>query len=173
MGVLAQKLDKTKFLGLIGVGAQQVGALARAQAKAKWSVVVLAKAIPPPNTGRFFKSVKDNVDAAEKKSSYGVMIAELFDAIEQDDFQASLNEAGVVTVKVAHSFRFGGQKHNVWELKYGKKDRIYFYPLPQHRLIFLLLAYHKRDQKTPDEVCRACEADVKLLLDPKLVIEYC
>lgn len=172
--VLAQRLDKTKLLSLVGVGATSVGALGRAKKATKWTTVVVAKATPPPDSGRFFRSVGDHVDSADKKANFTTMIAELCDAIEVDDYQGALKEAGVVSVKIAHSFEYAKQKHHVWELKYGKKDRIYFYPFPQRRLIFLLMAYHKKDQQTPkNEVCNPCESDIKLILDPRGNIEFC
>ncbi|KVE87770.1 hypothetical protein WI99_11610 [Burkholderia cepacia] len=101
-----------------------------------------------------------------------MMVGELCSAIEVDDYQSAL-KGGSVSVKVAHQFQHGGRKHAVWELKYGKKDRIYFYPDSPRRLIFLLMAYHKRDQHTPTEVKDACEADIKLIVDPKCNIEHC
>ncbi|MBR8070065.1 hypothetical protein KDW23_03695 [Burkholderia cenocepacia] len=170
--MLAQKLDKKKLLQLIGVDHQRVGALAREAKATKWTLVTIAKAPPPPDSGRFFRSLKDHVDSADKKSSYLTMVAELCSAIEDDDYQAAL-KIGSVSVKVAHNFTFGGHKHAVWELKYGKKDRIYFYPHTPQRLIFILMAYHKKDQQTPDDVCKACEKDIKQILDPKCAIDFC
>ncbi|MFM0647018.1 hypothetical protein PQR14_22060 [Paraburkholderia bryophila] len=171
--MLAQKLDKRKLLQLIGVDLNKVGALARAAKAMKWTLVAIAKSAPPPDSGRFFRSVKDYVDSSDKKSSYQTMVLEICDAIESDDYQASIKGVGSISVKVAHTFSYGGRKHSVWELKCGKKDRIYFYPHTSERLIFLLMAYHKKDQQTPDEVCKACEADIKLILDPQCKIVFC
>ncbi|WP_157652652.1 hypothetical protein [Burkholderia ubonensis] len=170
--MLAQKLDKKKLLQLAGADLQRVGALAREDKATKWTLVTIAKSPPPPDSGRFFRSLEDHVDAPDKKASYLTMVAELCSAIEVDDYQAAL-KVGTVSVKAAHHFKYGGHKHAVWELKYGKKDRIYFYPHPQERLIFLLMAYHKKDQQTPEDVCAACERDIKLILDPKCKIDFC
>ncbi|MFM0596059.1 hypothetical protein [Paraburkholderia dilworthii] len=117
--------------------------------------------------------MKDNVDAPDKRSSFAVMVAALFGGVEVDDYQSEIKSIGSVDVKAAHSFKHGGRKVTVWELKYQNKDRIYFFAQPDLKTIFLLLAYHKKDRNTPDEVKRVCEDDIKAILHADRDVEFC
>jgi hypothetical protein len=173
MRVLAQRLYRKSLLELIGGSTAALGALGRKIGPEIWTVACLVKSPPPPNAGRFFRSVKDHVDAPDKRSSFAVMIASLFQAIQADDYQAEIKELGMVAVKPAHTFKYGGRKVTLWELKYQNKDRIYFFAQPELKTIFLLLVYHKKDRNTPDEVKRVCEDDIKAIIQAGTTVEFC
>lgn len=143
--------------------------------KLKWDVAVLVADCSAPKN-RFVRSVTDYVDANTKKSNFLLAITHLFDAIREDDYQ-KVFLGSAVGCKVAYSFKFEGKPCKVWELKSSNKDRIYFYAseldAPRRKTIFLLMAYHKKDQTTPAEVSTPCEDDVKTIIKSKGKIEFC
>ena len=144
-------------------------------AKLKWDVAVLV-ADCKAQKNRFVRSVADHVDSNGKKANFLLSISHLFDAICEDDYQSVL-VGSAIACKVAHSFKYEGKPCKVWELKSSNKDRIYFYATdldaPRRKTIFLLMAYHKKDQTTPAEVSTACEDDVKTIIKSKGKIEFC
>lgn len=144
-------------------------------AKLKWDVAVLV-ADCNMQKNRFIRSVSDHVDANSKKANFLLAISHLFDAIREDDYQNVL-VGSAIGCKVAHSFKFEGKPFKVWELKSSNKDRIYFYATdleaPRRKTIFLLMAYHKKDQTTPAEVSTPCEDDIKAIIKTKGKIEFC
>ena len=129
-------------------------------------------------TYKFYRSVVDYVDDDEKRRSFGVVMNALGHAAQQSNYQEVLR-GSQVDVKSAHNFTYGGQTHKVWELKYNKKDRVYFFPLQvrqgavQRSAIVLLLAYHKKDQTTPKDVALGLESVMRKYLDPRASIEIC
>lgn len=144
--------------------------------KQKWDVVVVVKECGLLN-GRFAKSIEKYVNDVTKKSAILKALAELFDAVCEEDYQAALEQSGV-GCKSAHSFKYMGSTVKVWELKPNNKDRVYFFPvtegLPKGRKgLFLLLAYHKKDQSTPKEIADICEEDIKAILQNHGKIEIC
>ncbi|MCC2971287.1 type II toxin-antitoxin system RelE/ParE family toxin [Massilia sp. IC2-476] len=142
----------------------------------KWDIVAVVKDCKLLN-GRLSKSIEKHVDDVTKKAQILKALSELFAAVCEEDYQAAIEESGV-SCKVAHSFQYEKGTYKVWELKPNNKDRIYFFPLkdglPQGRkALFLLTAYHKKDQKTPKEISEICEEDIKSILDSRGKIEIC
>ncbi len=139
----------------------------------KWDILVVVKDCDGLN-GRFKKSIEQHVDALSKRTNILKALQELYGAVLYEDYQSELAQSGV-DCKVAHSFKNGTIK--VWELKPNNKDRIYFYPSPEKingkKAIFLLIAYHKKDQQTPKEVKEACERAITEILGSLGNIEIC
>lgn len=150
-----------------------VGALAVPK-PTKWDVAIVVNDCSRVDGGRFFKSVQDYVDDTEKKSNFALMLRTLFAAIEADNYQAEIKGTSV-TCKKAHSFTYNKSSHILWELKQGKKDRIYFWTIKigTRGFIVLSMAFHKKDQETPSEVTVPCEKEMRSFLDPKNQIEIC
>lgn len=127
---------------------------------------------------KFFKSILDNVDDEEKRSNFATMVGKLYRAAQFEDFSSELANIGV-TSKPAHSFTYVNKTHKVWELKQGKKDRIYFFTLrylmdgKNRTLIVLLLAEHKNSKTTPDAVKNHAELVMKNCLNPQLNLVIC
>lgn len=119
------------------------------------------------------RSIEEYVDDRDKRKCFVTMVGALFDAIQVDDYQAALL-GGPVSCKPAKNFKFETQNHTLWELKNGNKDRIYFFPVTKgpHRVLVLLKAYHKKDQRTPDEI-DPCVDDAKDLIRCHGDIEFC
>lgn len=143
--------------------------------KQKWDVAIVVKDCDLLN-GRFPKSIGKHVDDPAKRSAILKALSELYSAVCDEDYQSTLEQSGV-GCKIAHSFQYDGSTHKVWELKPNNKDRVYFFPLkngPQGRnVVFLLTAYHKKDQKTPKEVSEVCVDDIKSILQNRGKIEFC
>jgi len=141
--------------------------------KQKWDILIVVKDSTSLN-GRFLKSLEQHIDAPGKRANILKALNELFPAALYDDYQAELAQSGV-SCKIAHSFKGGAIK--VWELKPNNKDRVYFFPMPDgvkgRKVIFLLMAYHKKDQQTPKEVKDFCENAIKEILDSRGNIEIC
>lgn len=108
---------------------------------------------------KFYKSITEHVDDPEKKGNFATLLNSLSQACRERNYQEVLKGSNVF-VKIAFSFEHSGKGCKVWELKSGKKDRVYFFTCEvvvdgkNLNLIVLLLAYHKKDQTTPDDVCR-------------------
>jgi uncharacterized protein (UPF0333 family) len=157
----------------MGNPAKSVGALAVPK-PTKWDVALVVNDCSKMDSGRFFKSVRDYVDDTEKKSNFALMLTTLFAAIEADNYQAEIKGTSV-TCKKAHSFTYNKSTHILWELKQGKKDRIYFWTIKTgtRGVIVLSMAFHKKDQETPPEVTGPSEKEMRNYLDPKNYMEYC
>ena len=170
----ARKITQKTLVALVDAKGQPGVPLAL-KSKLKWDVAVLVANCDAAKN-RFSRSVADHMDDVAKRSQFLTAIYHLFDAIQDDDYQAALVD-GSVTCKVAHTFKFDNATHKLWELKPGKKDRIYFYATelsaPHRKTIFLLMAFHKKDQNTPQEVSGVCEEDIKNILRAKGKIEFC
>jgi hypothetical protein len=144
--------------------------------KQKWDVAIVVKDCAELN-GRFSKSIDKQVDDTSKKAAVLRALGELFPAVCEEDYQAVLDQCGF-GCKIAHSFTYEGNTCKVWELKPNNKDRIYFFPLKEglphgRKTIFLLTAFHKKDQKTPKEVIEICETDIKAILQSRGKFEIC
>lgn len=144
--------------------------------KQKWDVVVITNDCKQLS-GRFRKSLDKNVDDQQKKGAILRCLSELYAASCDENFQGAIDESGL-ECKVAHRFEFEKVTHKLMELKPNKKDRLYFYLLKDggpagRKLIFLLMAFHKKDQKTPDEVTGPCEEEIKSILRSRGNIEIC
>jgi hypothetical protein len=142
----------------------------------KWDVAIVVKDCGQLN-GRFPKSIDKNVNDNSKKNAVLRALSELYSAVCQEDYQSELDQSGV-GCKAAHSFPYQGNTHKVWELKPNNKDRVYFYALKDgmpdgRKVLFLLSAYHKKDQKTPQEIKDVCEEDIKVILQSRGKIELC
>jgi hypothetical protein len=143
----------------------------------QWDVGIWLQDRQLQSTSAFFKSVARNLDSADKKSKYVQMVTTLFSALAEGNYQAALKETQV-QCKPAHSFKYSNSKEHIWELKLGKKDRVYFYQLSKSvalpkGVILLCLAYHKKDQQTPAEVSSSCESDVRKLLQEGPCVQFC
>lgn len=139
--------------------------------KQKWEVVVIPSD-PEQISGRFPKTVAKYVDDHQKKSALLRCLSEIFSAACEDNFLAAIEQSGI-ECKPARTFKFEGGNHKILELKPNKKDRLYFYPTRDGRkIVFLLMAFHKKDQQTPDEVSLPCEDDVKRILRSRGDFEF-
>lgn len=158
---------------VLGNPQQGVGALAVA-AKTKWDVVVIVNDCNTLDSGRFLRSAVQYVDDPEKKNNYATMLRALFSAVETENYQAEFKGTTVVC-KRAHSFSYASARHTIWELKLGKKDRVYFCSVSNKcsKLIVLLMAFHKKDQTTPVDVTTPCEKDFRSLLTCQQDIPLC
>lgn len=144
--------------------------------KLKWDVAVL---VPDCSSekNRFTRSVSQYVDDRKKKASFLLSIGLLFEALQDENYQAALI-GSPVACKSARTFKFDRSNHKLWELKPNNKDRIYFYPVtdleyPARKTIFLLMAYHKKDETTPSEAADPCEEEIKNILKSKGKIDFC
>lgn len=139
-------------------------------------------ATPTTNEGmsleasRLFRSITEHVNDDEKRAAFALMVNGISRASALQNYQEVLKGSNIV-VKVAHDFKYLGRAHKLWELKANKKDRIYFFALKlkilgrERNVIVLLMAFHKKDQHTPKEVCSPCEEAMKQFLDPKASIQ--
>ncbi|WP_042271317.1 hypothetical protein [Paraburkholderia heleia] len=171
--IRARKLTLKELIGLIGDPAINLPGLQPMGVKQRWDVALICGA-GDYTASRFAKTVKDFVDSAEKKSNYLVMGRALFHAIQVDNYQKALKDDTPVSVKVAHDFKFQSKTVNLWEIKYQNKDRIYFFPVSAGdvKIIFLLMAYHKKDQNTPNEVKTPCTREIKELITGMAEIKF-
>lgn len=124
---------------------------------------------------KFFKSVASECDSDEKKASLMVMLYQLRYAMCHADYQSHLKTTNV-QVKEAHKFTYRNSKHKIWELKYQKKDRIYFFTHLQEgkdgrKFLIPVLFHHKRDQATPASISSQCETAMKPFLNPQSKVE--
>jgi hypothetical protein len=127
---------------------------------------------------KFYRSISQSVNDDEKLANFAVLMNGIFRAAEHQNYQEVLKGSNVA-VKIAHEFRYRSKTEKIWELKQGKKDRVYFYPLnvsngsAGQRAMAILLAHHKKDQTTPKEVSAYCETTVRSHLDPQTEIRFC
>lgn len=123
--------------------------------------------IAPIEQSRFYQSIRDHVNDSDKKSHFLTMFLELSFASRLSNYQEAI-KGSAVSVKEAHSFKYQNANHKLWELKHGKKDRVYFFSLTvkntSSNVIVLLKTYHKKDRNTPDEVKNYCESTMKEFL---------
>lgn len=125
---------------------------------------------------RFFRSISEQVDDDDKRAAFALMLNAIDRACAVSNYQEALKGSNV-PVKVAHDFDYLDKKHKLWELKANKKDRLYFFAMTlcqnqrERHLIVLLLAHHKKDQNTPKEVSKPCEATMRTYLDPQAKVE--
>lgn len=141
-----------------------------------WQIVTPAGALDmEAKDTKFFKSIKDEVDDASKKSSLLMMLQHLQFAVCQERYQEYL-QGTPVQVKSAYSFKMHSSKHHVWELKYQNKDRLYFFTHsidkqggPQ---LALLQFHHKKDQNTPEHVKTYAEKTMKPFIEPKATVQF-
>lgn len=142
----------------------------------KWDVAVLVSDCTSEKS-KFSRSVTQYVDDRKKRASFLLSIGLLFEAIQDEDYQAAL-DGSMVDCKPAHTFKFDNSTYTLWELKPNNKDRIYFYACtdlsrPARKTIFLLMAYHKKDKTTPKEVSDPREEEIKSILRARGKIEFC
>lgn len=172
----AAKLTHQQALELVAANKIPPGTKLVSAPAQKWDIVMIVKDCALRN-GRFPKSIDKYIDDVSKRATILRALSELFAASCEEDYQRAIEQSGV-GCKTAHSFQHGGVTHKVWELKPNNKDRVYFFPLkdglPQgNKVIFLLMAYHKKDQKTPKEIAEICAEDIKEILESRGKIEIC
>jgi hypothetical protein len=139
--------------------------------KQKWEVVVIPND-PKYLSGRFPKTIVKHVNDSQKKSAILRCLSEIYAAACEDNFLAAIEQSGI-ECKPAHTFKFEGGAHRLLELKPNRKDRLYFYPARDgSKVIFLLMAFHKKDQQTPDEVSGPCEEEIKQILRSRGNFEF-
>jgi hypothetical protein len=139
------------------------------RAGAFWHVVTPVNALDCELIdSKLVKSIKSDVDDANKRSSLLMICRSLQDAIFVQDYQGFLKDTPV-TVKSAYSFKLNSSMHKVWEFKYGNKDRMYFFTLQQYLIV--LMFCHKKDQNTPDHVKKYCEKAMRPFLMPKAPVQ--
>jgi hypothetical protein len=151
--------------------AHQVGA---------WSIVTpVSSRSEQLASSKLYRSIAEHVDDDEKRANFAALMNGLFRAAGQENYQEVLR-ASSITMKVAHEFRFRNKTEKLWELKQGKKDRVYLYPLgivgsnkERRRAIAVLLAWHKKDQTTPRDVVNYCEGTIKAHVNPQAQLEFC
>jgi hypothetical protein len=119
---------------------------------------------------RLYKSVRDECNDAGKKASLLIILNNLNQAIRHDDYQGFLKDTNV-GVKEAFGFVYRNQKQKVWELKFQKKDRLYFFTFSpsskmNDRYLLPLIFHHKKNNTTPASICDHCERVMKPFLDP-------
>lgn len=177
MATFLKRLDLTHVLARAGVNARAALGGRQPPAASAWLLCTPIGAKGADlSASRFYRSIDEFVDDPEKKSHFAVLINAVFRASVQPNYQDVLKGSNV-TVKVAHGFKYAGKQHKIWELKSGKKDRVYFITCEvcvggkNLNLIVLLLAYHKKDQTTPEEVSRYAEQVMREFICPKPDVE--
>jgi hypothetical protein len=146
-------------------------AAASLKAAAAWKLATVVRdAGMPIEDSKFYKSIHDECNDDGKKGSLLTMFNDLHRAIRHEDYQDVL-QGGRVQVKDAGKFTYRGQNHKIWELKYQKKDRIYFFTHRlsgrcDEKLLIPMLFHHKKDQTTPKHILDYCEKTMKPFLDP-------
>ncbi|MGC5809333.1 hypothetical protein [Ralstonia pseudosolanacearum] len=165
------RLREVNFSNLLPKG-HTAGVRPAEQPPAKWKVTVLTTDCEALDATDFINSVQREVDDDEKAGNYITMLFALFSAIKQGDLEAAFSQLAV-QCKEAHLFKYRGHGERLWELKYGKKDRIYFYYLGKPKIIVLLEAHHKKDQTTPKAIKNRGESAIKKIVDGSDSIEFC
>ena len=163
MTTFVKRVDATHALNHAGVNLQVALGRARPAVAHAWMMCTPVGAKDADiKSSKFYRSITDNVNDPEKKGNFATLLNALEKACGERNYQDVLKGSNV-TVKLAFAFNHSGKGHKIWELKSGKKDRVYFFTCEtvvdgkNLNLIVLLLAYHKKDQATPDEVCRYAE----------------
>lgn len=136
-----------------------------------WRVVVLAKNGEALTETDFYRSVISEVDDDGKIAHYLDMVYALFSAAKIPDFRFAF-QGLTVTCKEAHAFKYKNSTEKLWELKSGKKDRIYFYVLGKSKIIVLLEAHHKKSQTTPREIKVRAEPAIKWVVDNESKLKF-
>lgn len=138
--------------------------------KLKWVPVMVLPASQQADKSHFIKSVMAEVDDNGKRSHFTIMIDAIFSGMMLDDFSEFL-KGTVVTYKVAHKFKFANKFESLWELKHGKKDRIYVYPYtgPCGKFVFFIEAAHKNQTTTEKSVKDHAEGEIKKILEAKIM----
>lgn len=138
-----------------------------------WTIVTpVASKTDPLTSSKLFRSVAQQVDDDEKRANFAVLMNGLYRAAQHENYQEVLKGSSI-TIKVAHEFKYRNKTEKLWELKHGKKDRVYLYPLAvahggsRKRALAVLLAHHKKDQTTPREVTTYCESTIRSHIDPQ------
>ena len=136
----------------------------------KWTPVMILSGAQSADKSHLVKSIVSNVDDPKKRASYLQMVDALFRAITLDEFSQFFKDS-VVTYKPAHSFKYKGKAESLFELKRGKKDRLYIFPYNGKcgRYLFVLEALHKDQQNTPPEVKAYAEPTIKSILDARIM----
>jgi len=136
----------------------------------KWTPVMILPASGQEAKSQLAKSIVANVDDGKKRSNYLQMVDALFRAITTDDF-SKFFQGSLITYKPAHSFKYKDKKESLYELKQGKKDRIYLYPHNGKcgKYIFILEVLHKDQQNTPEEIKQHAEASIKQIVDTNIM----
>jgi hypothetical protein len=144
---------------------------------AHWQLVTpISEKAAKVESSKFYGSISDQVNDDEKLANFALLLGSIHSAAIQPDYQAVL-KGSVVSVKIAYSFTYANGRQKLWELKTGKKDRVYFCTSTvavgrrAQPVIILFLAHHKKDQNTPKEVIRYCEREMRALLDPRVQVE--
>lgn len=176
MPILIRKLDRRAILSMGGFPQSVLDDMAQRDRRdggaRRWQVGCVVADADAAKT-KFQRSIERHVDDRDKRKSFATMVGALFDSVCHDDYQGAL-QGGNVDCKVAKQFKFDGHNHNLWELKYGKKDRLYFFPITNGNLrtIVLLMAFHKKDQRTPEEV-DSCVVEAKVFLRGRGDFKFC
>lgn len=128
----------------------------------RWIPVMILSNGQNADSSYLAKSIVANVDDVKKKQCYLQMVDALFRAVTLDDFSQYFNNS-IIRFKVAHSFRYKGRSLSLHELKKPKKDRIYLYLYngSHGKYVFVLVAVHKDQQNTPDDVKQYAEKAIK------------
>lgn len=136
----------------------------------KWTPVMILSGAQTVDKSHLVKSIASHVDDPKKRASYLVMVDALFRAITLDEFSLFF-KGSVVQYKPAHSFKYKGKTESLYELKRGKKDRLYIYLYNGKcgRYLFVLQALHKDQQNTPQEVKDYAEVVIKSILETSIM----
>jgi hypothetical protein len=151
---------------------QRLPTLAKMSPKAVWTVATPMKdGQALRSSSRLFKSLRLECNDAGKKTSLVNMLTGLHRALDHENYQEIIKDTSGLDIKVACDFEYRDGKWKVWELKYQKKDRLYFFthaPLnPREPKLFIpMLFHHKKDQTTPVFVKDYCREVMKPFLDP-------
>lgn len=167
-------LKSSDVLRHAGIDPHRLPHLPELNAPAWRLVTPVARQTSSVERSRFYDSVKNHVNDNEKKSHFLTMFNELILASKHQNYQESLKGSATI-VKEAHSFKYNNSNPKLWELKHGKKDRIYFFNLTDEtaRYIILLMAYHKKDKNTPGDVKSYCEKTMREYLRAGTNIKIC
>lgn len=139
--------------------------------KLKWVPVMILPASEQADKSYFTKSVQAEVDDNGKRSHFSIMIEAIFNAMMLEDFTEFLSGT-VVKYKPAHKFKYQNKFESLWELKHGKKDRIYIYPHtgPCGNYVFFIEAAHKNQTATEKSVRDHAETEIKRIIDSKVMM---
>ena len=163
MTTFVRRVDTAHALKHAGVNVQTALGVQRPVGAHAWLICTpVGSGAAAIESSKFYRSINDHVDDPEKKGHFANLLNALSLACKQANYQDVLKGSNV-SVKPAFSFNYSGKGYKVWELKSGKKDRVYFFSCEigvggkNLKIIVLLLAYHKKDQTTPADVCSYAE----------------
>lgn len=178
MTTFVKRVDAAHALKHAGVNVQAALGVQRPVGAHAWLICTpVGAGNAAIESSRFYKSINEHVDDPEKRGHFATVLNALHLACKQANYQDVLKGSNVI-VKPAFNFDYSGKRYKVWELKSGKKDRVYFFSCEidvcgkSLKLIILLLAYHKKDQTTPDEVCRYAERVMREFICNKPDVEF-